>query len=86
MSIIHDRDGNEVGDIELSYKQKAVLETGEEVVVIFRTPQTVRHVIGDEQGSFVLHKDGDRIIVHDAGMLRGYAKLQRTVKAARGRA
>ena len=86
MSIIHDSDGKEMGDIELSVKQKAMLDAGEEIVVIFRTPQTMRHVIGDEQGTLVLHKDGDRTIVRDAQMLRCYAKLQRTVKAARGRA
>jgi hypothetical protein len=83
MSIIHDGDGNEVGDIELSIKQKSVLEAGEEIVVIYRTPQTLRHVIGDEEGSFILHKAGDRTIVRDANVLRNYAKLQRAIKAAR---
>jgi hypothetical protein len=83
MSIIHDGDGNEVGDIELSVKQKAVLETGEDIVVIYRTPQTLRHVIGDEEGSFILHKLGERTIVRDANVLRRYAKLQRAIKAAR---
>ena len=84
--LIHDNDGNEVGDIELSAKQKAVLEAGEEVVVIFHTPQTMRYVLGEEQGSFILHKTDDRIIVHDADVLRRFARLQRAIKAARRRA
>ena len=81
--IIHDSDGNEIADIVLSVKQRAVLETGEEIVVIYHTPQTLRYVLGDKGGTFVLRKAGDRITVRDAAVLRRYAELQRAIKAAR---
>jgi len=81
--LIHDSDGNEIADIVLSVKQRAVLETGEEIVVIYHTPQTLRYVLGEKTGTFVLRKTGDRITVRDAAVLRRYAELQRAIKAAR---
>ncbi len=83
MSTIHDGDGNEIGDIALSEKQQGVLETGEEIVVIYHTPQLLRHLLGEQSGSFVLQKRGQRIVAKDADHLRGYANLQRAIKAAR---
>jgi hypothetical protein len=82
MPIVHDTDGNEVADIALSEKQRRVLETGEEIVVIYHTPQTLRYVLGEKSGTFVLHKLGQRIVVRDADVLRRYADLQRAIKAA----
>lgn len=84
MSVIHDGDGNEVGNIVLSVKQQAVLATGEEIVVIYNTPQTLRHVLGQKSGSFTLLKVGDKVIARDANALRRYAELQRAIKSARG--
>ena len=83
MAMIHDGDGNEVADIALSVKQQAVLATGEEIVVIYHTPQTLRHLLGDKSGTFTLLKVGDKTIVRDAKVLRRYADLQRAIKAAR---
>lgn len=84
MPMIHDGDGNEVGDIVLSAKQRAVLETGEEIVVIYHTPQTLRHVLGEKSGTFTLLKVGERVIVRDANVLRRFVELQRAIKSARG--
>jgi len=81
--MIHDSDGDELADIVLSAKQQAVLETGEEIVVIYNTPQTLRHLLGSASGSFTLRKTGDRIAVSDAKVLRRYAEMQRAIKAHR---
>lgn len=83
MTVIHDGDGNEIAEIDLSEKQRAVLETGENVVMIYHTPQMLRHLLGEQTGTFVLHKHDDHVVVNDAGRLRKYAELQRAIKAAR---
>ena len=68
----------------LSDKQQAVLETGEEIVVIYHTPQMLRYVLGEKSGTFILRKAATD---HRARcrVLRRYAELQRAIKAARER-
>ena len=83
MTVIHDDDGNEIADIGLSEKQRTLLEAGENVVMIYHTPQMLRHLLGEHSGSFELHKHDDRIVVGDAERLRAFADLQRAIKAAR---
>jgi hypothetical protein len=81
--LIYDGDGNEVADITISEKQRRVLETGEEIMVIYHTPQTLLYVIGERAGKFTLRREGQRIIARDLPMLRRYVDLQRAIKAAR---
>jgi hypothetical protein len=83
MTVIHDGDGNELADIALSEKQETVLRTGEEIVVLYHTPQMLRYVLGEQSGSFVLRRHGERIEAGDPVSLRKYADLQRAIKAAR---
>jgi len=65
MTVIHDGDGNEIADIGLSDKQRAVLETDEEIVMIYHTPQTLRSLLGEHNGSFSLRKHASRIVVNN---------------------
>lgn len=83
MPKIFDCDGNELADIPLSEKQCALLEAGENVVTIYHTPQMLRHVLGQCNGTFTLTKQQDRIVVNDVPSLRAYADMQRAVKQAR---
>ena len=83
MTIIHDRDGHELADIAVSERQLGVLDLGEEVVVIYHTPQMLRYILGERSGSFMLHKRGDRIVAAAPDSLRAYADLQRAIKVAR---
>lgn len=83
MTAIYDNEGNEIAEIDLSEKQRAVLETGENIVMIYHTPQMLRYLLGEHTGTFVLHKHDEQVIVNDAGRLRKYADLQRAIKAAR---
>lgn len=83
MTVIYDGDGNEIADIGLSDKQRAVLETDEEIVMIYHTPQTLRYLLGEHNGSFSLRKHEARIVVNNADRLRAFADLQRAIKAAR---
>jgi hypothetical protein len=83
MTMIFDGDGNELADIALSEKQQAVLDHDEDIIVIYHTPQMLRYILGEQSGTFMLHKRGDRIIAAAPDNLRAYAKLQRAIKIAR---
>ena len=83
MTAIHDGDGNEIADINLSDKQRALLEADEEIVLIYHTPQTLRSLLGEQNGSFVLRKKLSQIIVNNADRLRAFADLQRAIRAVR---
>jgi hypothetical protein len=85
MTIIHDRDGHELADIAVSERQLGVLDLGEEVVVIYHTPQMLRYVLGEHTGSFMLKKVGPLIVAADADGLQRYADLQRAIKKTRER-
>jgi len=80
---IFDGDGNEIADIEISEKQTKILELGEEVVLLFHTPQLLRSLLGERTGSFMLKKIGARITAMDAGSVKKYADMLRAVKQAR---
>ena len=83
MTAIYDGDGNEIADIGLSEKQRTLLEAGENVVMIYHTPQMLRYLLGEHSGSFVLHKHEERVVVSNAERLRAFADLQRAIKATR---
>ena len=83
MSVIYDGDGNEVADIPLSEKQQTVIETGAEITVIYHTPQMLRGLLGEQQGAFMLWRDGEQIKTTDPVSLKKYADLQRAIRAAR---
>jgi len=80
---IHDREGNEVADIELSEKMQHALELGNEVAVIYHTPQLLRSTLGENAGSFTLRKTGDFVVAQDVATLRKYVDLQAAIKRAR---
>lgn len=83
MPKIFDRDGNEIGDFDISEKQQKILEADEEIVILFHTPQLFRSLLGERTGSFMLRKIGARIVAKDAGSVVKYAEMLRAVKAAR---
>ena len=83
MTMIFDGDGNELADIALSEKQQSVLDHDESIIVIYHTPQMLRHILGERSGSFMLRKRGDHIVAAAPDNLRAYADLQRAIKVAR---
>jgi len=83
MTMIFDADGNELADIALSEKQCALLEAGENIVLIYHTPQMLRHLVGDHSGSLILGKHGENVFTSAPDSLRAYADLQRAIKSAR---
>lgn len=80
---VFDRDGNEVADFAISEKQQKLLEAGEEVTIIYTTPQLLLATLGAQSGSFALKKIGEHVIAMDADRVRAYAGLQQAVKQAR---
>lgn len=80
---VFDGDGNELADFEISEKQQNLLELGEEIVVLFHTPQLFRSLIGERNGAFTLRKVGDHIVAPDAGIVSKYVDMLRAVKQAR---
>jgi len=80
---IFDGDGNEIADLDISEKQTKILELGEEVVLLFHTPQLLRSLLGERTGSFMLKKIGTRVVAIDADSVKKYAALVHAVKQAR---
>jgi len=83
MDAVYDNDGNEIGNVSLSERQRATLETGAEIVVIYHTPQMLRSVLGEHNGSFMLRKDGDRVVTTTAAAVKDFVRLQAGIAAAR---
>jgi hypothetical protein len=82
MAAIFSKD-DEIADIPLSVKQLAALEQGEEIAVIYTTPQLLRGTLGQQSGSFSLQKDHDRIVTQMPDAVKAYAKLQKSIAAIR---
>jgi len=80
---IFDGDGNEIAEFEVSEKQTKILELGEEVVLLFHTPQLFRSLLGERTGSFMLKKIGARVVARDVGSVKKFADMLRAVKQAR---
>jgi hypothetical protein len=80
---IFDDGGTEIGEIELSYKMSHVLDAGQAIVVIYHTPQLLRHILGEQNGTFTLNKVGDVVVAKDVAGLKRYAALQVAIGKAR---
>ena len=83
MDAIYDSDGNEIGSIPLSDKQRTTIETGAEIVVIYHTPQLLRSLLGERNGSFILRKDGDRVVTTTTAAVKDFVALQQAIAATR---
>ena len=84
MPKVFDRDGNEIADFPLSPRHEQALKAGEEITMLFHTPQLHRSLLGEVSGSFTLQKIGERVVALDPGSVKKYAAIQRGVKKARG--
>lgn len=84
MDTIYDSDGNEIGGIALSEKQRATIETGADIVVIYHTPQMLRSLLGERNGSFMLRKDGERVVTTSSAAVKDFVALQKAIAATRG--
>lgn len=83
MDAIYDSDGNEVGSMPLSDKQRATIETGAEIVVIYHTPQMLRSLLGERNGSFMLRKDGNRVVTTSTAAVKDFMAIQAGIAAAK---
>jgi hypothetical protein len=83
MDAIYDSEGNELGRMPLSDKQRATIETGADIVVIYHTPQMLRSLLGERNGSFILRKDGDRVVTTTAAAVKEFVGLQAGIAAAK---
>lgn len=83
MDVIFDSDGRELGGIILSDKQRSTIETGEAIVVIYHTPQLLRGVLGERNGSFTLRKIDDRIETGEPAKVKEFVALQKAIAATR---
>jgi hypothetical protein len=83
MDKIYDSDGTVIGSIALSDKQQTLLEAGEDIVVIYHTPQLLRSLLGERNGSFMLRKDGERVVTTTTAAVKEFMAIQAGVAAAR---
>jgi hypothetical protein len=84
MPKIFDSDSNEIAEFPLSPKHEQALKAGEEITMLFHTPQLQRSLLGTVSGSFTLRKIGERVVALDPGSVKKYAAIQQGVKKARG--
>ncbi len=84
MTDICNTEGEVIADIPLSSKQLGLLEGGNEITVIFHTPQLLHKLLGQRSGSFSLHKADGHIVTKEPEAVTTYADLQKAVVAARG--
>ena len=83
MPAIYDADGNELGAVPLSENQQAVLERGGKVSMFYHTPQLLQNILGHRSGSFMLYKDGDRVLALAPDAVKEFCDMQTAIKAAR---
>jgi hypothetical protein len=83
MTDIFNAAGDKLGEIALSEKQRAALEAGTEITVLYHTPQLLRGVLGSHNGTFTLHKDGERIVTAAPDAVKRFADMQKAIRAAR---
>jgi hypothetical protein len=80
---IYDGNGEVIGVLPLTERQQAILDSGQELVVIYHTPQLLQHMLGNRSGSVVLVKDGEQIRTTTPEATKQFLDLQAAVKAAR---
>jgi len=80
---IYGDDGEVLGTLALTERQQAILDKGEQLVVIYHTPQLLQHLLGTRSGSIVLVKDGEQIKTMTLQATRDFINLQASIKAAR---
>ena len=90
---IFDGDGNNIGAIELSEKQRRLLEEdGASVVTIYHTPRMLQHVLGNDSGTFEISRKagpragGGRLVVRPDSLsgLKRYIAMQVAIKKMQG--
>lgn len=83
MDKIYDSDGTVIGSIALSDKQRTLLEAGEDITVIYHTPQLLRSLLGERSGSFTLRKVHQRIETDEPDAVKHFVALQQAIARAR---
>ena len=80
---VYDSNGNELGDVPLSETQQTVLERNGKISVLYHTPQLLQHTLGRRSGSFMLYKEGERVVALTSSSVKEFLDIQAAVKAAR---
>jgi hypothetical protein len=83
MQAIYDSDGNHLGFMPLSESQQKALDANGKVSVLYHTPQLLQHTLGRRSGSFMLYKEGERVIALTSSTAKEFLELQAAIKAAR---
>ena len=79
METIYDAEGTELGQVPLTEKQRAALDAGGSIAVLYHTPQLMHAELGKRSGSFSLHKEGDRLVTTTPAAVKDYAELRAAV-------
>jgi hypothetical protein len=81
--LIYDQNGAKIGDVLLSQKQQALVDSGQTLTVLYHTPQLMRGLLGTRNGSFTLRKDGERIVTKQPVAVQEYIDLQKAIAVVR---
>jgi hypothetical protein len=83
MADIFDPTGEKIAAIPLSERQLQLLDVGTTIVVQYHTPQLLRGILGEQTGSFALHKMSERIIATDPHAVKICAEMLQGVEFTR---
>jgi hypothetical protein len=81
--MVYDGDGNELGEVPLSETQQRALDASGKISVLYHTPQLLQHALGQRSGSFMLYKEGERVVALTSSAVKEFLDIQAGVKAAR---
>jgi hypothetical protein len=81
---VYDGDGNKLGDVPLSETQQRALDAGSKVSVLYHTPQLMQNMLGRRSGSFMLYKEGERVVALTSSSVKEFLDIQAALKSARG--
>ena len=84
MEQIYDRNGDPLAIVPVSERMLDILDTGEEMTIIYHTPQLLRDRLGNRSGNFVLYKMGGQIRVTDPKPFLEFVQIHAGVEAAQG--
>jgi len=83
MATVYDPEGKHSLDLPLSEKQRALLEAGGEVTIVYHTPQLMRGLIGRSSGQLKVKQTDGRCMASDPLAFRAFQALWVAIEGVR---
>jgi hypothetical protein len=80
MALVHDLDGKQSMEVPLSFKQRELLDAGQEVTISFHTPQLMRGLLGSRSGKVTIRRQGDQVIASNTRDFHAFKMLREAIE------